>query len=130
MLETNNIMSYTIKKHTSILQSIFPNAREGFLSDLYDLEKRVCSINTDYCNGYIDYEDYLLEHNQFEQELEEILQPNDSSLLYVNGDPRGYGLKIQSEERNRLYEEQGINIYSDWGGYGILAPEELESEVA
>jgi len=122
-------MSYTIKKHTSILQAIFPNARAGFLSDLYDLEKRVCSINRDYCNGDIGYEDYLLEHNQFEQELEEILQPNDSSLLYVNGDPRGYGLKIQSEERNRLYEEQGINIYSDFGGYGILAPEELESEV-
>jgi hypothetical protein len=122
-------MSYTIKKHASILQAIFPDAREDFISDLYDLENRVCSMNTDYCNGEIDYEDYLLEHNQFEQELQEILQPTDSSLLYVNGDPRGYGLKIQSEERNRLYEEQGINIYSDWGGYGILAPEELESEV-
>jgi hypothetical protein len=32
-------------------------------------------------------------------------------------------LKIESEEKNRLFEQDKINIYSDMGGYGILAPE-------
>ena len=120
---------YNLEKHTTLLKALFPDAVEGFIEELYELENSVCKVNEDYCNGFIDYEDYLLEHNQFEQQLENILNPSNPSVLYVNGDPRGYGLKIQSEERNRLYEEQGINIYSDWGGYGILAPEELESEV-
>ena len=36
--------------------------------------------------------------------------------FFLNGDPRGYTLKIKAENRP-------ANLYSDWGGYGILAPE-------
>jgi hypothetical protein len=42
--------------------------------------------------------------------------------IFLNGDPRGYALKITSEERNQL-RDKGINLYSDFGGYGILSPE-------
>lgn len=42
--------------------------------------------------------------------------------FFINGDPRGYSLKIKEEARKE-YEAKGINLYSDWGGYGILAPE-------
>lgn len=36
--------------------------------------------------------------------------------LWVNGDPRGYALKLGNDMR-------GTGIETDWGGYGILAPE-------
>ena len=37
--------------------------------------------------------------------------------FFINGDPRGYTLKIDSE----LANTEGLQ--KDWGGYGILAPE-------
>ena len=48
----------------------------------------------------------------------------------INGDPRGYSLKIK-EEQNRIFvnsddgknHDQKVINYTDWGGYGILAPE-------
>lgn len=36
--------------------------------------------------------------------------------LFVNGDPRGYALKLKLEDRR-------VDLYTDWGGYGIVAPE-------
>ena len=36
--------------------------------------------------------------------------------LWVNGDPRGYALKLGKDMR-------GTGLATDWGGYGILAPE-------
>jgi uncharacterized protein (UPF0335 family) len=47
---------------------------------------------------------------------------NNVKGLYFNADPRGYSLKIH-DEVNRELRNQGINLYSDWGGYGILAPD-------
>lgn len=43
--------------------------------------------------------------------------------VFLNCDPRGYSLKIKSEDVKALNEAGKINIYQDWGGYGILAPE-------
>ena len=43
--------------------------------------------------------------------------------LFINGDPRGYSLKIKENDVKILNERGNINIYQDWGGYGILAPE-------
>lgn len=39
--------------------------------------------------------------------------------VFLNQDPRGYALKIK-DNYVRLH---GLNIYKDWGGYGIIAPE-------
>jgi hypothetical protein len=46
----------------------------------------------------------------------------DAKEIFINGDPRGYSLKIKGAEVERL-RVAGINIYTDFGGYGILAPE-------
>lgn len=46
--------------------------------------------------------------------------------FFVNGDPRGYALKIDSgQEYESEYHPEYIpdGLYKDWGGYGILAPE-------
>lgn len=40
-------------------------------------------------------------------------------LVFINFDARGYALKI----RDTKMKELKINIYSDFGGYGILAPD-------
>ncbi len=39
--------------------------------------------------------------------------------FFINGDCRGYTLKVKEATRNELYPD----MYQDWGGYGILAPE-------
>ena len=39
--------------------------------------------------------------------------------VFINSDPRGYALKIQ----DTWMREHGAELETDWGGYGILAPE-------
>ncbi len=39
--------------------------------------------------------------------------------VFVNGDPRGYALKID----DAYVREHNLEIHRDWGGYGILAPD-------
>ena len=40
--------------------------------------------------------------------------------VFINGDARGYALKISDKHRDLLNK---ANFYMDWGGYGIIAPE-------
>lgn len=42
--------------------------------------------------------------------------------FFVNGDARGYALKIKDAEMDKLFKA-GIRLHQDWGGYGILSPE-------
>lgn len=39
--------------------------------------------------------------------------------VFINHDPRGYALKIKSE----YVQANQVDIYRDFGGYGILSPE-------
>lgn len=39
--------------------------------------------------------------------------------VWVNGDPRGYALKVDLRD--------GEQLHRDWGGYGIIAPDLRES---
>lgn len=39
--------------------------------------------------------------------------------IFINFDPRGYALKIKDD----YVREHNLNIETDWGGYGILAPD-------
>ena len=39
--------------------------------------------------------------------------------VFINGDPRGYALKIKEE----YVRKHNLKIYRDFGGYGIIAPE-------
>ena len=52
-----------------------------------------------------------------EKQIIKILGKKAAELVYVNFDARGYALKIKSEKAKDL------NIYKDFGGYGIIAPE-------
>lgn len=39
--------------------------------------------------------------------------------VFVNLDPRGYALKIEDD----YVRVHNLDLHTDWGGYGILAPE-------
>ena len=73
----------------------------------------------DCCNGVLDLTD-----EQHNKKTSEILDKVDFLLnfrkqnipVFINGDPRGYSLKIgDSWARDK-------EIHHDWGGYGIIAP--------
>jgi len=84
---------------------------------LLKLENYAHTAALDWCNGDITME-------KFEQVSEDVtgqileLFPNIKGF-FVNGDARGYALKIKTEIMNELKYPIG----TDWGGYGILSPE-------
>ena len=45
--------------------------------------------------------------------------------IFVNRDPRGYALKIEDEW---MRAHRDTNLHSDWGGYGIIAPDLSEND--
>jgi hypothetical protein len=51
--------------------------------------------------------------------VRKILNVPDTYPIFINHDPRGYALKIKSE----YVSMTNMKIYTDWGGYGIIAPE-------
>jgi hypothetical protein len=87
---------------------------------LFLLEQRAHKEAENYCN----LPDYADSWEKAEGEITAsvlTLFPNLHGF-FVNGDPRGYALKI-TEEVTKKYREAGVVLHTDWGGYGILSPE-------
>jgi hypothetical protein len=89
---------------------------------LHRIEARMNRIFTNECNGYSN-----LTEAQEEKRNARVLKQLNTLLpglktIFLNGDPRGYALKIKPEEAKEL-RDKDINLYTDSGGYGILAPE-------
>jgi hypothetical protein len=97
---------------------------EGILlyKKLHRVEARLNRIFTAECNGDINLSEEQEEKrdNLILSKLRALLP--EVKTIFLNGDPRGYALKIKETEAQEL-RSKGINIYQDWGGYGILAPE-------
>lgn len=115
-IEAKNAPSFV--KHLETLAKLSTEQNPGIYAySLYEqllkLENKAHRITTAQCNG---------EGNEEAQEkqLNAILTKVNSLLkvktAFINGDPRGYSLKIKEAEAKEL------GIYQDWGGYGILAP--------
>lgn len=119
-------MYQDIKKHGDTISAIFGvvvNSDQDAIAlskKLFCLEQKAHQLSTDYCNGVIDSE-------VWDKETDKILEKVDSILgfkklgvpVFVNGDARGYALKISDE----YVRDNKLDIYRDWGGYGILAPD-------
>ena len=43
--------------------------------------------------------------------------------FFLNGDARGYALKIDNEKPEGKGLIEAVKLRTDWGGYGILSPE-------
>jgi len=115
-------MYQEIEHHGSNLNKIFDTKFDNIAlsKKIFAIERKAHQLALDYCNGengittdnWEDLSDKIL------LSLDKILQFKAKKIpVYLNGDARGYALKIQSEYANN------INIYRDWGGYGILAPD-------
>lgn len=82
-------------------------------------EKNLHRLNEKYCNGDLTEEEYDKWRDRIKKSVIKKL-PNLEKVLYFNGDPRGYALKIDDE----WVRKNNVPIYRDFGGYGILCPEE------
>ena len=118
------IMNKRILKHGENLLKIFPNTDERdpmkLCKKLFRLENKAHDLSTQYCNGDIDYDNWLDLGNQILSKVAKILGEKESFVLlniFVNGDARGHALKMSEQFT------EGKKIMSDWGGYGILAPD-------
>ena len=70
-----------------------------------------------WCNGDIDEKKYNFENVLIESAICDLLGFCALDIVFINSDPRGYSLKIESEVA------KDMNIHRDMGGYGILSPD-------
>jgi hypothetical protein len=112
--------------HGQSVLAIFPNAKER---DPLALCKKLRRIETaarknaeDYCNGVKDCDQWSRKAAGYKRKVIDLLgfpSGMDYCPIMVNGDPRGYALKLDDKLTRALWH----NICQDMGGYGILAPD-------
>jgi hypothetical protein len=133
-----------IEKHGANLNAIFKTKLDNvaLCKALFRLEHKAHLATTCLCNTntlnllelnqYTGYdvkqtteEDIDAYFDKIKIRLTNILGKKAEKICFVNFDPRGYALKIKAEWINKQYEESKgtFRIYTDWGGYGILAPD-------
>lgn len=119
-------MKAQIIAHGENILAIFPNAKEKdpykLSAKLFRLERKATALTTDECNtGKDNYVELCKVLTKVKLELFG-KSPNNTGLynaIFINGDPRGYALKID----DKYVRENNLKIATDWGGYGILAPD-------
>lgn len=128
-----------------LLAGVEPNFYTGYklYEKLRRLELKAHRLAERECNGEIDPEQPNGQRYKICASVWKLLPRLDAASFFLNGDPRGYSLKI--DEQNHLYPNQQAflgnpdmhrdpsesvasfikanNFYRDFGGYGILAPE-------
>lgn len=124
-LTKKEVMYQRIKKHGEDLNRIFNTGIEPITlcKKLRRLENKAHQLATDYCNGEngVDSENWESLCQPILDKVHKILGDfhPDHSGIFINGDARGYALKIDDE----VVRENALDIFTDWGGYGIIAPD-------
>ena len=128
--EKNEIMYKNIIEHGKNLKRVF-NLDDSIneielCKKLFRIENKASSIAEAWCSHVKETE------KEQEKIINDILNKVDKLLnfksqkipVFFNGDPRGFTLKIEDSymKENKIYP-----FYSDWGGYGIIAPSFRES---
>jgi len=125
----NTATAQAIIRHGEQLLKLFPDAAERdpvkLCKKLRQLEHKAAAIGLQLCNG----------PEMSEEELDDreagVLNRLDAVLefravgvpVFVNKDPRGYALKVDSDWMEKHPE---VQLHHDWGGYGIIAPDLTE----
>lgn len=115
-------MYQRIAAHGTNLNLIFDTGLEpiALCKKLRRLEVKASTNSEAYCNGRYDEVKYQRISEEIEAKVDNILKFKSKAIpVFINGDPRGYALKIKGE----WVSAQNINIERDWGGYGLLAPD-------
>lgn len=115
-IKQQNVMAY--QNMVNLLAYLSGNDGTEVFNKLQRLERKVERIALNYCN-IADYNDKG-QLDKIEKEVKKLLPK--LNTFFINGDPRGYALKFKEEEVKQL-RDAGYYPYTDWGGYGILAPE-------
>ena len=148
-----NITTAMIREHGLGLIRFFgldPNLVDpiNLCKKLRRLENQAHRITTQLCNGFPDLYAEVAEKvtKNLEDELDKIegkvrdllesyqrpRQFKKINAIFINGDPRGYALKLDTETI-KYFEELGEDFpHKDWGGFGIIAPDltsDIENEV-
>lgn len=117
-------MYQEIERHGNNIKTLFGVDGDAIklCKQLRRLEVKAHKLATDYCNGEngVDSDNWDSLCAPILKSVAKILNPENADVeVFVNGDARGYALKIRFDDTDaRRYE-----IYADWGGYGILAPD-------
>lgn len=111
-----------IKAHGENLNAIFDTGLDPvtLCKKLRRLEVKAHKLAEDYCNGEngVNSENWERKVYHILKQVNKTLKIDAmNSIISVNGDARGYALKMsESFSANK-------KIHKDWGGYGILAPD-------
>ena len=118
-----------ITKHGQDLKAVFNLDQDidpvKLCKRLLRLENKAHKLAVDFCNGVIDQLEWDQKADQILTKVETILKvPTgrgiiNKKVLFLNGDARGYALKIDDE----YLKNNNFNIHRDMGGYGIIAPD-------
>lgn len=124
IMTTKQRMYEQIENHGAKLNAIFntPYGNVELCKKLRRLEVKAHRLATDYCNGEngVNNDNWDRLCNPILKAVEKVLgMDSKHSGVFINGDARGYALKIEAG----IVKENALDIYQDWGGYGILAPE-------
>ena len=122
MITNKKIWLYhKIEKHGQNLKAVFNLDHNidpvKLCKRLFRLENKAHKLAVDFCNGVIDQLEWDKKADQILTKVETILK--NKKVLFLNGDARGYALKIDDE----YIKNNNFNIHRDWGGYGIIAPD-------
>ena len=112
-----------IIQHGKQLLEIFPQAIERdplkLCKKLRKLEIKAHALAETHCNFLTKTEVHKRKTDELLQQLDDLLWFRVASVpVFLNGDPRGYALKIDDS----YVREHNLNIHRDWGGSGIIAP--------
>lgn len=118
-------MYQRIEKHGADLNRIFNTDLDNITlcKRLRRLEAKAHKLAEDYCNGVngVDSENWDDKCEPILEAVNKIIHFMDAQFaVFVNGDARGYALKI---DFGGSVAETDVKLHKDWGGYGILAPD-------
>lgn len=126
MGKTSKWQNEMILRHGYRLLRLFPKAKgQGFgpvelYKRLHRIEIEAFRFYERCCNEAIEDAKVVRKELSITKRLDAILGFKATGIpVILNGDPRGYALKID----DKYVREHNIEIERDWGGYGILAPE-------
>lgn len=112
-----------IEKHGENLNRIFNTGMDNYLlcSKMRRFEIEAHRLAEHYCNGTggVTTDNWGEKTERILKQVRKVLNCTDNYPIFVNGDARGYALKIDDE----YVRKTNMVIYKDWGGYGIIAPD-------